>query len=361
VNDRKPRRPSDASKRAPRPRDGAKRTSRRDTPPKGKARRDGAPKAEPRRDGAPKREAPKREAPKREARRAPAKRTGRSGNDRKRTSRSSDERSPTRSGVEYPSPKYRRKNHDGEPVPPSPRSSLRKVRRQEKSAISRPGRERKARPTSPARRRRIRTTEAGEELARLAGRGARHAETELARAAEAFAAGRERDAARLLRPLRDAYPDASAVRELLGLCQYRLGQYQAATKELDAFVELTDSVEQHPVLMDCARALGKQRRVDELWEELAAASPSGALVTEGRIVLAGARADQGRLTEAIAILDRRGGQPNRVQDHHVRVWYALADLYERAGDLPKARELFLRIRRHDAGFADAAERLAALG
>ena len=95
-------------------------------------------------------------------------------------------------------------------------------------------------------------------------------------------------------------------------------------EELDAFVELTDSVEQHPVLMDCARALGKPRRVDELWEELAAASPPGALVTEGRIVLAGTRADQGRLTEAIAILDRRGGQPNRVQDHHVRVWYVLA-------------------------------------
>ncbi len=147
----------------------------------------------------------------------------------------------------------------------------------------------------------------------------------------------------------------------MGLCQYRLGQYAAATKELDAFVELTNSVEQHPVLMDCARALGKHRRVAELWEELATASPSGALVTEGRIVLAGSLADQGRLTEAIATLDRRVGQPNRVHDHHVRVWYALADLYERAGDLPKARELFLRIRRYDAGFADAAERLATLG
>lgn len=371
MNDRKPRRPKDASKRVPRPRDGAKRTARRDTPPtretgrdgapKRGARRDGAPKRETRRDGAPKRESRRDGAPKREARRGPAKRTGRTGNDRKRTSRNSDERSPTRSGVDYPSPKYRRKNEEREPAPPSPRSSLRKVRRPTADAAERLGRERKARPTSPSRRRRIRTTEAGEELARLAGRGARHAETELARAAEAFAAGRERDAARLLRPLRDAYPDASAVRELLGLCQYRLGQYQAATKELDAFVELTDSVEQHPVLMDCARALGKHRRVDELWEELAAASPSGALVTEGRIVLAGTRADEGRLTEAIAILDRRGGQPNRVQDHHVRVWYALGDLYERAGDLPKARELFLRIRRHDAGFADAAERLAALG
>ncbi len=49
----------------------------------------------------------------------------------------------------------------------------------------------------------------------------------------------------------------------------------------------------------CPRS-GKHRRVDELWEELAAASPSGVLVTEGRIVLAGSCADQGRLTEAIA-------------------------------------------------------------
>jgi hypothetical protein len=49
-----------------------------------------------------------------------------------------------------------------------------------------------------------------------------------------------------------------------------------------------------------------------------------------------------------------------VQEHHVRVWYALADLYERAGEIPKARELFLRVRRHDAAFSDVAERLASL-
>ncbi len=298
---------------------------------------------------------------KRQSRGSARKGTGKSGGARKGTARSSAERSPTRSGVDYPSPKFRRKNDDLEPVPQVPRSSLRKVRRPTTEAVSRPSRERKARTPAPTRRRRVRTTGAGDELARLAGRGARRAETELARAADAFTAGRERDAARLLRPLRDAYPDASAVRELLGLCQYRLGQYQAATKELEAFVGLTNSVEQHPVLMDCARALGKHRRVEELWEELAAASPSGALVTEGRIVLAGARADQGRLTEAIATLDRRSPQQHRVQDHHVRVWYALGDLYERAGDLPKARDLFQRIRRHDAGFADVAERLAALG
>jgi hypothetical protein len=361
---------SGASRRAASPAENAKRSLRSDGSPRRTTRagapkrdsgRDGAPRREPRGSGGSARDGRGSGPPKRDTRGSASKRTGRA-TGVKRTSRNSDDRNPTRSGVDYPTRKFRAKNEVVEPVEPSPRSSLRKVRRL--NAPDAPVRTRRApkeRPASTTRRRKLRTTEAGEELARIAGSGARHAQTELARAAEAFSAGRERDAARLLRPLRDAYPDASAVRELLGLSQYRLGQYAAATKELEAFVELTNSVEQHPVLMDCARALGKHRRVDELWEELAAASPTGALVTEGRIVLAGSRADQGRLTEAIATLDRRGGTPNRVQDHHVRVWYALADLYERAGDLPRARELFLRIRRHDAGFADAAERLAALG
>jgi tetratricopeptide (TPR) repeat protein len=212
-----------------------------------------------------------------------------------------------------------------------------------------------------ASRRRRRTTEAAEELARLAGRNATSAQNQLARAADAFAAGRERDAARILRPLRDAYPDAAAVRELLGLVHYRLGQYPAATKELTAFVDLTGSVEQHPVLMDCWRAQRRYDRAEELWEELARSSPSGALVTEGRIVLAGSLADAGRLRDAITTLSRRADDVRRVQPHHLRLWYALGDLYERAGEIPRAREMFLRVRKQDASFADVAERLAALG
>jgi thioredoxin-like negative regulator of GroEL len=288
-------------------------------------------------------------------------RPSRKGDKRKRTSKSADDRNPTRSGIDYPSPKFRPKGGESTaaPAPPAKRASLRRVDRSRDEKPARKQRAFKAR-SGPPRRRRVKSTEAGEELARLAGRKARGAQEQLARAAEAFTAGRERDALKLLRPLRDLYPDASAVRELLGLAHYRLGNYAAAAKELDAFVELTDSVEQHPVLMDAMRAMGKYRRVDELWEELAAASPSSALVTEGRIVLAGTRADRGKVRDAIAVLDRRGADARRVQEHHLRLWYALADLYERAGEIPKARELFLRIRKHDAGFADVAERLAAL-
>jgi tetratricopeptide (TPR) repeat protein len=278
----------------------------------------------------------------------------------KRTSKNSDEKNPTRSGVEYPSRKFRTKGEEPAPAPKR-KSSLRRVEKKaEPGRPSKRGETQRPRKSSPPRRRRPKTTEASEELAKLAGRNARRAQDQLARAAEAFEAGRERDALRMLRPLRDAYPDASAVRELMGLTHYRLGQYQAAANELNAFVELSDSVEQHPVLMDCMRAMGKYKKVDELWDDLATASPSSALVTEGRIVYAGARADRGRVKDAIAILQRKGAEPKRIQEHHLRLWYALADLYERAGEYGRARELFLRIRKHDAGFADVAERLTAL-
>jgi tetratricopeptide (TPR) repeat protein len=292
--------------------------------------------------------------------RTPRRRQGAKRDDKKRTSKNTDERNPTRSGIDYPSPKFRARNPAEEPEKPA-RASLRKVERKKPHEAPAKKRAPRKRTSAPPRRRNVKTTEATEELARLAGRNARRAQEQLARAAEAYSAGRERDAMKMLRPLRDAYPDASAVRELMGLCHYRIGQYQAAAKELEAFVELTDSVEQHPVLMDCMRAMGKWNRVDDLWEELAASSPSSALVSEGRIVLAGSRADRSRVSDAIAILERKGAQPKRIQEHHLRLWYALADLYERAGEIPKARALFVQIRKHDASFADVAERLATLG
>jgi tetratricopeptide (TPR) repeat protein len=215
--------------------------------------------------------------------------------------------------------------------------------------------------TQAARRSRRRENDASAELRALAGPRAKRAVEQLDAATDAFLAGREKEAARTLRPLTEQYPQAAGVRELRGLALYRSGSYAAAGKELEAFVQLTRSFDQHPILMDCARAQRRYRRVDDLWEELKAASPSAAIVTEGRIVAAGALADQGRLREAIALLDKRGGDLRHAQEHHLRLWYALADLTERAGDLPRARALFEQVRRHDPGFADVAERLAALG
>lgn len=180
-------------------------------------------------------------------------------------------------------------------------------------------------------------------------------------AAEDYEHERYRDARRTLQPLRERHPGAPSVVELYGLTLYRLGQFPKAAAELERFLELTDSTEQHPVLMDCYRAARRYDDVERLWDELRAASPSGELVTEGRIVVAGGLADQGRLAEAVRLLERGPVEPKRPKPHHIRLWYALADLEERAGNLPRARALFEKVRRSDAAFADVAERLAALG
>jgi tetratricopeptide (TPR) repeat protein len=214
---------------------------------------------------------------------------------------------------------------------------------------------------SPERRRRAGPRDVRDEILQLGGRDGPRYYDQLARAADALARDHERDALRLLRPLRTALPDSPTVRELLGLAFYRDGKFAAAAKELEEFVRLTGSVEQHPVLMDSYRAQRRWRRVDKLWSELVATSPPPELATEGRIVAAGALADRDRVPEALAFLGRRGETVTHPRPHHLRLWYALGDLEERAGNLPRARALFDRVRAQDPAFADVAERLAALG
>ncbi len=220
-----------------------------------------------------------------------------------------------------------------------------------------------ANPAAPPRRRSRKaggSPDVKSEIVRLGGRKGPRLYEQVVDAADAFAHDRNRVAVRILEPVRDAVPESASVRELLGLSHYRLGNYRAAAKELDKYVALTASADQHPVLMDCERALGHHKRVEELWTELAAVSPSSELVAEGRIVRAGDLADRGEIDKAIAVLSKRTSDVKRPREHHLRLWYALADLEERSGNTPRARELFRRIEQHDKTFADVPERLSAL-
>ena len=56
------------------------------------------------------------------------------------------------------------------------------------------------------------------------------------------------------------------------------------------------------------------------------------------------------------MLERSKLDVRRPRPHHLRLWYAVADLYERAGDVPKARQWFVRVVSADRSFFDAAER-----
>jgi hypothetical protein len=73
--------------------------------------------------------------------------------------------------------------------------------------------------------------------------------------------------------------------------------------------------------------------------------------------MAGSLADRGDVQGAIRLLEQGWRFPKRARIHHLRRAYALADLYERAGDVGRARELFGRIRAADPGFADVGSRL----
>lgn len=183
----------------------------------------------------------------------------------------------------------------------------------------------------------------------------------LADAAKAYERDRYRDALKLLKPLAEALPGASAVRELYGLTLYRLGRWNEATRELEAFRALEpDDYDQHPTLADCYRAKKRWKKVEELWEELRQASPSAEVVAEGRIVAAGALADQGKLADAIALLEKARTDNKRPRPHHLRLWYATADLYERAGETPRARDLFQRVFAADPELYDTADRLRSI-
>jgi tetratricopeptide (TPR) repeat protein len=195
---------------------------------------------------------------------------------------------------------------------------------------------------------------------------ARHREHLVERAESAYGAyerGRYQDALRAIKPVVDEAPGVAAVRELAGLSAYRSGRWREATRHLDAFGALSDATEHLPVLMDCQRALHKPKKVAELWTELRHRSPDPDVLAEGRIVAAASLADTGDLHGAISMLAAAGASKalRNPSERHVRQWYLLADLYERAGDVPKARQYFERVIGADAQAYDAAERLRALG
>jgi tetratricopeptide (TPR) repeat protein len=193
-----------------------------------------------------------------------------------------------------------------------------------------------------------------------------HRERLVERAEAAYGAyerGRYQDASRAIKPVAEEAPGVAAVREMAGLAAYRSGKWREALRHLQAFSELSDSAEHIPVLMDCQRALRKPKKVADLWTELRQSSPEPDVLAEGRIVASASLAESGDLQGAIEMLASAGASKalRNPSNRHVRQWYLLADLYERAGDVPRARELFERVLKVDRDAYDVMDRLTGLG
>ena len=229
------------------------------------------------------------------------------------------------------------------------------------SAAVRRGRSAPRKPTES----RIKTHEPSVETVREVARVAdprRAAKLALKLESARFALQRERytEAKRIGRSLVKELAGVAAVHEVVGLASYRLGQWRDATAALEMSRNLSHKIENLPVLADCYRAQKRWSEVDSLWQELKEESPSPEVMAEGRMVVAGSLADRGELAEAIDLMRKTSSTPRRVREYHLRQWYVLADLYDRAGDIQRAREFFMRVAAHDPLFADVNARLASL-
>ena len=183
----------------------------------------------------------------------------------------------------------------------------------------------------------------------------------MAQAQEALDRERFDDARRIAQSLLKELPEVAGVREVLGLACYRGGRWKQAAAELELAQSLHPSVELLPVLADTYRALRRWDDVERIWREVREASPSQEILAEARIVAAGAQADRGDLSGALRTMNSSTQQPKRIRDHHLRQWYVLADLHDRAGDTIEATRWFERIAAHDRQFVDVVDRLRALG
>lgn len=183
----------------------------------------------------------------------------------------------------------------------------------------------------------------------------------LGQAQEALDRERFDDARRIATSLLRELGGVAAVHEVLGLAAYRSGRWKQAATELEAAQALHPDAELLPVLADVYRALRRFADVERVWSEVRELSPKQEVLTEARIVAASALADQGDLQGALRTMRTSSTAPKRVRDHHLRQWYVLGDLNDRAGDTIEATRWFRLIASHDRDFVDVDERLRALG
>jgi tetratricopeptide (TPR) repeat protein len=183
----------------------------------------------------------------------------------------------------------------------------------------------------------------------------------LAHAQEALDRDRLDEARRTIASVVRTVPGVAAVHEVAGLVAYRLGRWREAVRELEVAGGLEPNVALLPVLADSYRALQRWDDVERVWLELREASPAQDVLAEGRIVAAGAQADRGDLAGALRTMSRVPADPKRVRDHHLRQWYVVGDLNDRAGNTLEAARWFERVVRQDPDFVDAAQRLRSLG
>lgn len=185
----------------------------------------------------------------------------------------------------------------------------------------------------------------------------------MTQAVAAYERGHYLEAYRMSKDLIAQIPDVMPIRRLGGFAAYRMGRWREAVKNFEAYDFGAEDGEHLPPLMDALRALGRKKAVLERWEEVRQRAGDADIVAEARIVVASTLADSGEIAEAIETLISAGAAKaiRNPAGRHLRQWYALGDLYDRAGDVANARQYFMRIYAIDPAAYDVADRLEAIG
>ena len=182
-------------------------------------------------------------------------------------------------------------------------------------------------------------------------------------AAQAYDRHRYEEALRLAKNVALSVPTVASAQELAGLAAYRAERFAMARKFLRTAFELSGDGQHLPQVMDCERAARRYSLVKSTFQQLVDSEPTPDVLAEGRIVFASTLADQSKFQEAIDLLNNGGASKilRNPSARHLRMWYALADVYDRAGDATAARELFARVVSVDPEAYDAFSRLEELG
>jgi tetratricopeptide (TPR) repeat protein len=175
-------------------------------------------------------------------------------------------------------------------------------------------------------------------------------------AAQCYVKDRYQEAVSILKKTVKMRPDYADARELLGLCYYRLDEYQSALGELEYFTNLTKDYEQLPVIADCYRASGNYKKVFSIWNMIKAKKLPRSIFGEARLVVAGAYKDLGEVNKAYDLMRSCGTDTKQPSFLKLREWYLLADILEEMGDFPNARRLFKKVAEFDPELADVAQR-----
>jgi tetratricopeptide (TPR) repeat protein len=134
----------------------------------------------------------------------------------------------------------------------------------------------------------------------------------------------------------------AVVRETAAGAAYNAGHFAEALSEYRAAKRMTGNKEYWPVMADCERALGRPGKAITMASDPVVAGLSIGGRVEMRIVVSGARLDQGNPEAALATLQCPELNKPATEPWAARIRYAYADILATLGQTQEAIEWFHR-------------------